>query len=519
MAPQRDDRRGAREPPGPFCNDSIGVLEGPAPRCDDNLGVREGPGPRCDDYLGVQEGPGPRCDDYLGVREGPAPCCDDYMEVQEAPAPRWNHPQVEREAPGALGNGNIYALEPPDPQSNDRIWAPEAPAPWGDANVSGGQEMRPMLWDNGEVWDDPNAYWADSGNYILEPGDPGYVIPPPAEGEPKPITKPSAMSSNETPDNRNLLLALGLAIHDGQVSIGATVGLHHHTATTSDVALKKLEGDPAAAPASAANKGSQLLYRGCVDLTGEAQTALQSLSDGAVKEYLSGYRNALVNVHGGKPNAGWVAAGFPVDTTQVPRTTEDRLALLTAARAYLTAHPTYAATMPRPTGPPLVVDAAGALALATEFQAARTLINTREAEQELCKNARDADVEALRKEVSGTIAELRGLLSAADPRWETFGLNIPAHPTPPVAIPSLTLTPLGGGKVLAEWPYATRMEMTRLFLQRMGTDAAALNIADPKDLAFTLKDLTPGSTIKVYVVAHNAGGDSAPSPTVTAVVA
>ncbi len=62
------------------------------------------------------------------------------------------------------------------------------------------------------------------------------------------------------------------------------------------------------------------------------------------------------------------------------------------------------------------------------------------------------------------------------------------------------------------------MEMTRLFLQRVGTDADFINVADSRDLEHTLKNLTPGATIKVYAAPHNAAGDGPPSPVVTKVV-
>ncbi len=149
---------------------------------------------------------------------------------------------------------------------------------------------------------------------------------------------------------------------------------------------------------------------------------------------------------------------------------------------------------------------------------ARMLIQSREAEQTSCRDARDADFNALRAEVSGVIGELRDLLTLADPRWELFGLNIPANPTVPEAIASLTVTALGTGQESAEWSYAVRMEGTRLFLKKVGIDEDFINIADPKDLDYLMKNLTPGTTISVFVRAHNAAGDGPASPTITKVV-
>jgi hypothetical protein len=152
------------------------------------------------------------------------------------------------------------------------------------------------------------------------------------------------------------------------------------------------------------------------------------------------------------------------------------------------------------------------------MQTARTLIDTRAAEQAACKAARDADVNALFEEVSETISELEDLLEDTDPRWEIFGLNIPANPSAPLGVASLTVTAAGAGRELAAWTYAVRAESYRLFLKRTGVDAEPVNIADPADLEYTIKDLTPGTTIEVYVVPRNDGGDGPASPTVSKVV-
>jgi len=370
--------------------------------------------------------------------------------------------------------------------------------------------MRPIYFDDGTRFDDPNAYWGDGGSYVLEPGDAGFVIPPPAPSIPKPKSK--KMSSNATPDSRAVLTALARQIHAGQVTHQASVGLLHHLAAGMDAAIKKLEGDPAAASGSAANKGSQLVYRSCVSATSDAKAALVEKSDGDVRLWLLAYRRLIATLYGESASADWQTAGFPAGKTKVPENHAARQSLLTAARAFLAANAAYEITYPQPGGGTIPVTAARALTLQGEMQAAFTLINTREAEQELCKDARDADVKALYKEVSETIAELRDLLEDDDARWELFGLNIPANPNPPQGVTSLTLTPAGPARALAAWTYAVRAEYYRLFLQRIGIDADFVNLADPKDLEYTLKDLTAGTLIKVYIVPMNEGGAGPASP-------
>ena len=89
--------------------------------------------------------------------------------------------------------------------------------------------MRPMRWGDGTRWIVPNARW----NFMLELGGDGYVIPPPAPenlSESKPKRKLKSLSSNETPRNSKLLLALARNIKSGQSANEVAVGLHHHLA-------------------------------------------------------------------------------------------------------------------------------------------------------------------------------------------------------------------------------------------------------------------------------------------------
>jgi hypothetical protein len=375
--------------------------------------------------------------------------------------------------------------------------------------------MKPVTWDSGVRWNDPNLRWGDP-SYLLEPGDPGYVNTAPVTpggGS----TKKGTKTMNETPENQKVLLALAKKIRAGAASLQDVIGLHHHRDTTLTTAILKLEGDPAAAPGSNANKGSQLVYKSCEDAAKDARSALKALSDGAVKTLLSAYRDVLERIHGKKHNAGWSAAGF-TQSPRVPENHEQRQSLLAAMRSYLAANAGHEASLPQPSGPPLAVTAAAALALGATFQAAFDLVNSREAEQANCKNVRDADKQALFDEVSGTINELSGLLAADDPRWENFGLNIPANPNPPEPVSAVTLTAVGTGREELAWTAATRATYYRLFRKVHGVDTDFQFIKRDNDLDHTFTDLTPGVTVSAYVIAANSGGEAAASPTVTKVV-
>lgn len=378
--------------------------------------------------------------------------------------------------------------------------------------------MRIVRFDAGFRLDDPNIHFGagDEPAYQLEPGDPGYInTAPPAGGT---QTRRGTQTMNETPENPKMLLAQAKGMRSGATQLQDIINLHHYRADRIQTAILKLEGDPAAAAGSNANKGSQLVYKLAEDATKDARAAMIAQSDGPVKTLLQGYRQAIEGVHGRTHNAGWAAAGF-TSSTAVPRDHGERGTLLAAMRSYLAAHPQHEMTKPQPGGsPPLQVTAAAALALGTSFQAALDLVNTCEGTQEQCKMLRDADLAGLSATVSGMTAELRDLLPDDDPRWETFGLNIPAHPRLPDAVAGLTLTSVGTGREEMSWPSAARATYFRLFLKVHGVDTDFRFVKRDNDLDHTLTGLEPGTTISAYVVAANAAGEAAPSPTVTKVV-
>ena len=371
--------------------------------------------------------------------------------------------------------------------------------------------MKTIRFDEGFVFDDPNSFFGDP-SYQLEPGDPGYVPTVSSPVVSAPSTRSKAM--NETPQSLKPLLFLAKQMRAGATSLQAIIGLHHNTASTLDTAILALEGDPAAGALTNANKGSQLVFKLAEGASGDAVSALKTQSDGPVKTLLTGYRKVIEVIHGRSHNAGWASAGFPTKT-EVPRVHEDRQALLAAMRAYLTAHPAYETSLPQKDGPPLAITAAAALAMSTSFQAAFTLINDRDAAQELTKNLRDADQDALYTTVSQTIAEIGLKLSPTDPRWENFGLNIPAAPNVPEAVASVTFTTLSSSQEMLAWAPARRATYYRIFIKVDGVDEDFRFLARDYDFDHILKDLAPGSTISAYIVAANAAGEAPPSPTVT----
>ena len=445
------------------------------------------------------EAPTAECGGCIGATEVPTTECGGCIRATEAAA--------------TVGGGCIRGTEAPTTECSGCIRGTDA-TPIAVAGRRRPAAMKAVTWDSGVRWDDPNLRWADP-SYLLEPGDFGYVNTAPATGASQ--AKKGIKTMNETPENQKVLLALAKNMRAGAATLQDVIGLHHHRDTTLNAAILKLEGDPAAAAGSNANKGSQLVYKMSEDAANDARSARKNLSDGDVKTLLDAYRDSMEDVNGRKHNAGWSAAGF-TDGVSVPREHAKRQSLLAMMRSYLAANPSHETSKLQPSGPPLAVTAAAAQALGVTFQAAFDLLNTLESAQANCKTLRDADEAALADEVSGTTNELRDLLAADDPRWESFGLNIPAHPNPPEAVASVTLTALGNGREALAWTPAVRAAYYRIFIKIVGVDTDFRFLKRDDDLDHTLTGLTPGSTISAYVIAANAGGEAAASPTVTKVV-
>lgn len=375
-------------------------------------------------------------------------------------------------------------------------------------------QVRPMYWGDGTKYGDPNAYWG-SPSYVLEPGDPGYV-PVPPDSPPPATHKTRNMKNNPTPKNLGVLLGLAHDLSDGLHIIEDTIGMKQNKEADIRADILKLEGDPAAADGSNAKKGSILVYKLTRTAGSNADSALSVLAKGEVQDFLQAASDVLSGILGRKWSNAWIPTGFPDNSTAVPIKQDKKFALLSALKNYFTANPTHELNQP----PHRIVTAARADELHEEMSDLRAAVNTAEATQEIAKNTRDADQDALFARVSGTIGEIDQLLDDDSPHWETLGLNIPAHPNPPEAVADLTVTGAGPKRLLAEWPSARRATYFRVFILIVGVDEDFRFYENAEALELTIKDLPTGATVKIKVMAANTGGGEAPafSPEKEAVV-
>ena len=149
----------------------------------------------------------------------------------------------------------------------------------------------------------------------------------------------------------------------------------------------------------------------------------------------------------------------------------------------------------------------------TALSDARALDNARGDAQEAAKLARDAAFDTLRRRLIALVDELSLLLSDEDPRWETFGLNVPANPRAPDPAENLVLSLAGTHQVLAEWDRGTRSNDNRVLIQVVGVDAQYREYSKSGDATDELiKALPSNATLKVKIIALNSGLEASSGP-------
>jgi hypothetical protein len=147
-------------------------------------------------------------------------------------------------------------------------------------------------------------------------------------------------------------------------------------------------------------------------------TAHRRRVDNAAWDFIRDARNVLSNLFGHQYSERWAALNFPGYSLRIPQRLDQRLALLANIACYFRAHPEHE-----------IAGYATASLAARHYDdllAATNDINHCRAEVRAARTARDRAVTALRRQIRSITRELSMLLGKDDPRWHTFGLNIPS---------------------------------------------------------------------------------------------
>lgn len=305
------------------------------------------------------------------------------------------------------------------------------------------------------------------------------------------------MASNQLPKPLDRLFPLCDAMLGGLGAYEVPLDVKQNTAAT-------------VAPYLASARSAENDY-GAKQMARKAANNVKTAADNAAKVFIGNARKRLSKFFGEAYNTEWAAAGWPDDSTALPKTEDKRFALVESIRLYLVDHPEHASA-------DMDVTAAIAATTHTNLNNARMDLGQKQTDQGNAKVLRDVQVAALRKRMQGLIDELATLMEDDDPRWYAFGLNRPADESLPEIALNLILMASVPGSIIADWDDALRADRYRVWLKVMGVDEDFSAVSTVYDSDATLTGLTTGATIQIYVTSVNDAGESAPSAVVEIVV-
>ena len=217
---------------------------------------------------------------------------------------------------------------------------------------------------------------------------------------------------------------------------------------------------------------------------------------------------------GGDWNATWEQAGFTAGSLAVPRTQEERFALLDTLRNFLGTNTQYEVT--NQNHPELNVTGDIANTHFNTVSDARSAANQANTLNGAALATRDAAKAALRKRLTGLRDELGQLLADDDPRWYAFGFNRPADPETPGVPDGLVVTQgvAGSGSLIVDWNDSRRATNYKVYALINGAQhPVEFGLFTDSQAVITLP---PGTNAQITVAAHNDHGYSAPSDLVNA---
>jgi hypothetical protein len=309
------------------------------------------------------------------------------------------------------------------------------------------------------------------------------------------LRKQTTHMGNSIPANRGRLSGLGDKLKAGLAALAATLGITQFTAASFGAILTAFKA--AYSSYNSARSAEQAAYD------------VFHAKDEDIKAWLKVVRGIFIGHFGDRWNTMWAQAGFVQPSTRIPRRVQDRISLVQKVGTFLTDNPSYEVADRDMT-------AAKATELYTAIEAAQDSLQTKQAALKTASDALDATQAALVKAMQGLIKILSATLSPSDPRWQAFGLNIPATQSTPAAPTGLRATVMGS-EILLEcdaMPLATRYRFRRKIT---GVDDKYKLVASSTTPMAMLEGVGGGLTMEFIAQAVNGDSQSVASDPITVV--
>jgi hypothetical protein len=290
------------------------------------------------------------------------------------------------------------------------------------------------------------------------------------------------MASNQLPTNSAQLIGLGTKNQAGLVALGTTLGI---TQITPAQFLAKLTAFITADGEANAARSAQRVA---------SETYKASIVD--VSDWLQETRNVLAARFGSRWSTLWAQAGFIAPSTKVPVRIEEKLGLALSLKGFFTANPSYEVASMNVTAAEAGSLRDAAITAQQTFAAAQVTQKVKVATAGVAKRALMSMMRALLKILGASLA-------ADDPRWQTFGFNMPAADTTPGQPQNVTASLTENGDIMVDCDAVAFGLRYRFRMLRVGIDTEYTLAASSTQPLGIISNVLPGQTARIIVQAVN----------------
>ena len=229
--------------------------------------------------------------------------------------------------------------------------------------------------------------------------------------------------------------------------------------------------------------------------------------DDALTAWLTKARSVLTTFFGTRWSTQWAQAGFINPTSAIPSTIGDRLALALRLIAFFAANPSYEA-------PTLGVTAAAGTVLRDAVVSTQQAVQAASTDLKQKGMERSVAADALVSLMRLLIGVLSEVLGANDPRWQAFGLAIPAMLATPGQTQGVTVAPNPAqsagnvaagatGSVLVQWTATARATRYRVRIRIVGLETTYRLAASTTEPMAIINDLPLDLPVEIITQAVN----------------
>ncbi len=236
----------------------------------------------------------------------------------------------------------------------------------------------------------------------------------------------------------------------------------------------------------------------------------RSKKDDEIEAFIKTFKSAIVYELGNGYHAIYQLAGFPDNSTEIPRQAQDRITILERIPIVLAEN---AALVNAGKG----LTVARANTLIDEWNDVLEAVNSAAGVRQTAKDNRDDAYKAARKAFIGLVDELDEELGEDDTRWWNFDLSRPADPeTPESPATAPTVEVLGGGTArVTNLELSRRADACFVFARLAGSPEPAPRVTNRVLDQTTLTGLAPGAYEITYCGVNQVGsGPHSPVATI-----